>query len=87
MHGSIFLKGTLFLLVFLFFSDLHVVLPFDDFSMGGVIQTLNVAPSQLHPNTWISLQTFRLIYDASRLSSIPSTFLSYYTSHPTEPVI
>ena len=32
------------------FSDLHVALPFDDFTMG-VLRALNVAPSQLHPNT------------------------------------
>ena len=36
------------------FSDLHVALPFDDFTMG-VLWALNVAPSQLHPNKWASL--------------------------------
>jgi len=35
-------------------SDLHVCLPFDDFTM----RVLNVAPSQLHPNSWTSLQAF-----------------------------
>ena len=41
-------------------SDWHVCLPFDDFTMG-VLRVLNVAPSQLHPNSWASLQAFRLI--------------------------
>jgi len=45
---------------------------------------LNVAPTQLHPNTWKSIQAFCLIYDVFRLSPTPSTFLSYYTSHPTK---
>ena len=69
----------------IFFSDLHVTFPFDDFTMG-VIQALSVAFSQLHPNTWASLQTFRLICDIFRFSSTPSTFLHYYTSHPADPV-
>jgi len=38
-------------------SDLHVCLPFDDFTMG-VLRVLNVAPNQLHPNSWASLQAF-----------------------------
>ena len=32
------------------FSDLHVSLPFDIFTVG-VLRALNVAPTQLHPNT------------------------------------
>lgn len=75
--------SSLFILVF--FSDLHVTLPFDDFTMG-VHWTLNVTPSQLHPNTWASLQNFHLICNMFRLSPTPSTFLSNYISHPTNPV-
>jgi len=40
-----------------FFVDLHITLPFDDFTMG-VLRTLNVAPTQLHPNSWVALQAF-----------------------------
>ena len=32
------------------FMKLHVRLPFDDFTMG-VLRKLNVAPTQLHPNS------------------------------------
>jgi len=65
------------------FSDLHVVLPFDEFTMD-ILQSFNVAPSQLHPNTWASLQTFCLICNMFRLSLTPATFLSYYTSHSVD---
>jgi len=78
-------KHLSFLFIPVFFSDLHVVLPFDDFMMG-VHWERNIAPSQLHPNTWAPLQTFRLICDMFRLSPTPSTFLHYYISHPSDPV-
>jgi len=64
-----------------FFSDLHVSLPFDKFTMG-VLRALNVAPTQVHPNTWASLQAFRLLCDAMWLRPTPSSFLCYYGSHP-----
>jgi len=73
-------EGIFFFVYSCLFSDLHVALPFDDFTKG-VLRTLNVAPSQLHPNTWASLQTFCLICDMFRLSPTSSIFLSYYTSH------
>ena len=66
-----------------FFTDLHVSLPFDEFTMG-VLQALNVAPTQVHPNTWASLQAFHLLCDVIHLHPTPSCFLSYYTSHPAK---
>lgn len=85
MCGSVSPEGLFFFVYSCLFSNLHVAFPFDDFIMG-VIQTLNVEPSQLHPNTLASLQTFRIIYDMFRLSPTPSTLLSSYTSHPTKSV-
>ncbi|XP_029128209.1 uncharacterized protein LOC114916185 [Cajanus cajan] len=38
--------------------DLKVKLPFDEFTMG-VLRVLNVAPTQLHPNSWAQLQGFK----------------------------
>ena len=67
-----------------FFSDLHVSLPFDKFTMG-VLRALNVVPTQIHPNTWLSLQAFRLLCDVMRLRPTPSSFLCYYASHPAQP--
>jgi len=44
-HGSdfFFMYGCLFI-------DSHVRVPFDEFTIG-VLSTLNVAPTQLHPNS------------------------------------
>jgi len=78
-------EGLFFFVYSCLFSYLHVALPFDDFMMG-VLRALNVAPSQLHINTCASLQTFQLICDMFLLCPTPSTFLHYYTSHPTDPV-
>jgi len=44
----------LFYMYTCFLSDLYVSLPFDEFTMG-VLQELNVASTQVHPNTWASL--------------------------------
>jgi len=35
-------------------SDIHVCFPFDEFTME-VLCVLNVAPTQLHPNSWVAL--------------------------------
>ena len=78
-------EGHFFFLYSCLFSDLHISLLFDDFTMD-VLQALNMAPSQLYPNTWACLQTFRLICDAFHLFPTLATFLSYYTSHPAESV-
>jgi len=87
MSGSLSHQVTILLHVFsCLFLDLHVSLPFANF-MIGVLKALNVNPTQLHPNTWASIQAFRLICDVPRLHPTPSCFLSYYASHPAEPVL
>jgi len=55
------------------FNNLHISLPFDEFTMG-VRRILNVALTQLHPNSWAALQAFRLICDALRLRPSPQFF-------------
>ncbi|RDX76393.1 hypothetical protein CR513_43614, partial [Mucuna pruriens] len=40
--------------------DLGVILPFDDFA-PRVLQILGVAPSQLHSNSWATIQAFRIV--------------------------
>jgi len=64
-------------------TDLHVCVPFDDFTMG-VLRVLNVAPSQLHPNSWAALQSFRLICRVLHLKPSPQVFLQYYSTRPGE---
>jgi len=63
------------------FSQLHVRLPFDDFTMG-VLCLLNVAPTQLHPNSWAYLQAFRVLYRSLYMQPSPQTFLYFYYTRP-----
>jgi len=55
-------------------TNLHVCLPFDDFTMG-ILRVLNVASSQLHPNSWASIQASKLICHMFHLKPSPQVFL------------
>ncbi|QCD86784.1 hypothetical protein DEO72_LG3g1310 [Vigna unguiculata] len=66
------------------FSQLHVRLPFDDFTMG-VLRALNVAPTQLHPNSWAYLQAFRILCESLYLEPTPYAFLYFYDTRPRRP--
>ncbi|QCD92880.1 hypothetical protein DEO72_LG5g949 [Vigna unguiculata] len=52
-------------------------LPLDDFTMG-VLRQLNMAPTQLHPNSWAYLQAFRVLFQSlpriSRLDAFTQSF-------------
>ena len=50
-HGQEGATEKFFYMYMCHFSQLHVRLPLDDFTMG-VLHELNVAPTQLHPNNW-----------------------------------
>jgi len=67
------------------FSQLHVRLPLDDFTMG-VLWALNVAPTQLHPNNWAYLQAFRILCQSLYLEPTPYAFLYFYDTRPRRPV-
>jgi len=85
MYGSVPFRGSL-LLVFLSF--------FLIFTLASFFTTSRWA--SFNRSTWLPLgstqtpgslsKPFGLICDMFRLSPTPSTFLSYYTSHPTEPL-
>ena len=62
------------------FADLHVSLPFDAFT----VKELNVAPTQLHPNSWASMQAFRIVCRTFGLRPLPSCFLHFYSSYPAK---
>ena len=49
-HGQEGATEKFFYMYMCHFSQLHVRLSLDDFSMG-VLRALNVAPTQLHPNS------------------------------------
>ena len=67
-----------------FFTDVHVRLPLDEFTIG-VLPILNVAPTQLHPNSWRYLQSFRLLCEMFDLIPSPQSFLHYYRARPSTP--
>jgi len=59
-HGQKQAEEGFFYIYMCHFSQLHVQLPLDDFTMG-VLRLQNVAPMQLYPNSWGYLQAFRLL--------------------------
>ncbi|KOM50448.1 hypothetical protein LR48_Vigan08g127500 [Vigna angularis] len=63
------------------FKDLKVLLPFSDFQMG-VLRTLNVAPTQLHPNGWAFMQAFSAICSGLALKPTPAAFLYFFHVQP-----
>jgi len=67
------------------FSNTHVRLSFDEFTMS-VLHTLNVASTQLHPNSWDSVQVFCLVCESFSLLPSPKVFLHYYNARPTIPI-
>jgi len=62
-----------------FFTDLHIQFPLNDFQMG-VLNFLNIARTQLHPNGWASMQAFNFLCKLLSLSPSPKSFLYYYSS-------
>ena len=63
------------------FSQLHVRLPLDNFTMG-VLRALNVAPTQLRPNSWAYMQAFRVLCQSLYLQPSPHAFLYFYDTRP-----
>jgi len=64
------------------FTNYVVRLPFDKFTMD-VLCTLNVGPTQLHPNSWASLHAFWLLVEMIRLRPSLHVYLSYYSARPS----
>ncbi|KOM41150.1 hypothetical protein LR48_Vigan04g134800 [Vigna angularis] len=62
------------------FYDLYLRLPFTTFQMD-VLRTLNVAPSQLHPNSWGYMQAFAVL---CRALGIRPTDPLRFTSWPED---
>jgi len=84
-HDREGLEGDFFYMYACMFTKLHVRLPLDEFTMG-VLRLLSVAPTQLHPNSWGSLQAFRLICRALYLSLTPESFLYFYVTRLRDPL-
>jgi len=67
------------------FVDLRVTLPFDEFTTD-VLRFLNLAPTQLHPNSWACLQAYRMVCQLFYLTPRVEVFLFYYNTYPANPV-
>ena len=83
-HGQEGAAKKFFYMYMCHFSQLHIRLPFDDFTMG-VLRALNVAPTQLHPNSWAYLQAFRILCESLYLEPSPYAFLYFYDTRPRRP--
>jgi len=68
---------------FVLLTSLHVQLPFEKLTIG-VLRILYVAPSQLHPNTWVALQAFKLMCIVLGLKPSPLVFLHNRSTRPKE---
>ncbi|RDX65821.1 hypothetical protein CR513_55489, partial [Mucuna pruriens] len=62
------------------YLDLDMSLSFDTFE-ANVFQTLDVAPSQLHPNGWVAMQAFCVICHYLCMRPIAPKFLHHYVVH------
>jgi len=84
-HGQEGAAEEFFYMYMCHFSQLHIRLPFDEFTMG-VLRLLNVAPTQLHPNSWAYLQPFRLLCMVLYLEPSPRAFLYFFVTRPKSPI-
>ncbi|QCD89120.1 hypothetical protein DEO72_LG4g58 [Vigna unguiculata] len=82
-HGQEGATEKFFYMYMCHFSQLHVRLPLDDFTMG-VLRALNVAPTQLHPNSWAYMQAFRVLCQSLYLQPSPRAFLYFCDTRPRQ---
>jgi len=66
------------------FTNSNIHLPFDEFTMG-VLRTLNMAPMQLHPNSWVSLKRFGFLPRCSISTLLPICF--FHITVPALPIL
>ncbi|QCE14641.1 hypothetical protein DEO72_LG11g1644 [Vigna unguiculata] len=84
-HGQEGATNKFFYMYMCHFSQLHVRLLLDDFTMG-VLRALDVAPAQLHPNSWAYMQAFRILCQSLYLEPSPYAFLYFYDTRPRQPI-
>jgi len=83
-HGQEGTTEKFFYMYMCHFSQLHVRLSLEDFTMG-VLRALNVAPTQFHPNSWAYMQAFRVLCQSLYLQPSPHAFLYFYDTRPRQP--
>ena len=84
-HGQEGSTEEFFYMYMCHFLQLHIRLPFDEFTMG-LLRLLNVAPTHLHPNSWAYLQAFRLLCMALYLEPSPRAFLYFFITRLKSPI-
>jgi len=84
-HGREGHETNFFFMYACLFTDSNVHIPFDEFTMG-ILRTLNVDPTQLHPNSWMSLRAFHILAKMFQLKPSPHVFLHFYSSRPAWPI-
>ncbi|KOM28052.1 hypothetical protein LR48_Vigan492s001600 [Vigna angularis] len=63
------------------FSQLFVRVPFTNFQMA-ILREANVAPAQLHPNSWAAVQTFLAMCLAMGVTPTIPVFFHYFEVRP-----
>nr|KYP71788.1 hypothetical protein KK1_011061 [Cajanus cajan] len=66
------------------FKDLGVVIPFTPFECE-FLKKINVAPSQLHPNSWGFLRAFQILCSVMGMNPSLGTFMHFYQLKLGEP--
>ena len=66
-------------------KDSRLRLPLDEFSIR-VLRALNVALTQLHPNSWAYLRGFQMLCLGLGLTATPVIFLHHYCTRPGKKV-
>nr|KYP55437.1 hypothetical protein KK1_001649 [Cajanus cajan] len=66
------------------FRDLGVVIPFTPFECE-FLRRINVAPSQLHPNSWGFLRAFQILCSVMEMNPSLGTFMHFYQLKLGEP--
>jgi len=84
-HGQGSSPDPFFFMYAKVFRDSHLQLPFNEFSIE-VLKALNVAPTQLHPNSWAYIRGFRMLCLGLGLTATPALFLHHYCTRPGKKV-
>jgi len=81
-HERVYMKPRLnshdFIYVYDYlFKEYNITFPLTDFE-AGMLNLMNIAPSQLHPNSWAFLRCFELLCDQLGLAPSVNAFIYFY---------
>src|ERR1044072_1528031 len=77
LRGDLLMKICIFSVFPFFFSILGVRFPFSTF-VCDVLSAVNIAPTQLAPNSWAFLRCFEILADYLRFTPTHKLFLALY---------